>query len=251
MTRLSDPILTACQNPNIVAPSLLEARSYYRFCDYPAFWYNFEIPKIFCNEAVPMYRIIGLLVSPKKTWVKIRDENHRTARVLLGHTAILGLIPPAFAYFGTTKVGWTIGYTDPVRLTTESALPISIIYYLVILVSVFTLGKLIHWMNVTYGTERSLGTCVSLAAYPPTPLFLVGVFQIYPVLWLNYLVGLPALAYSIYLLYSGTEILMGLPRERAFLMASAILAVCLVALVGVLAATVTLWGFGLGPSFTH
>ncbi len=198
-----------------------------------------------------MYRIIGLLINPQRTWEKIRDDEHGTVRVLLGHTAILGLIPPACAYFGTTQVGWTIGYTDPVRLTTASALPISIIYYVVILASILTLGKLIHWMSETYGTDCSLGTCISLAAYPPTPLFLTGVVQLYPVLWLNYLVGLPALAYSIYLLYSGTEILMGLSRERAFLMASAILAVCLVALVGVLAATVTLWGFGLDPSFTH
>lgn len=198
-----------------------------------------------------MYRIIGLLISPQRTWVKIRDDKQGAVRVLLGHTMILGLIPPVCAYFGTTQVGWTIGYTDPVRLTTASALPISIIYYLVIIASILTLGKLIHWMSNTYGTDRSLGTCISLATYPPTPLFLIGVVQLYPVLWLNYLIGLPALAYSIYLLYSGTEILMELPRERAFLMASAILAVCLVALVGVLAATVTLWGFGLGPSFTH
>ncbi len=195
-------------------------------------------------------RSIGLLVSPQTAWQKIREDEQGVARVLLGHTALLGLIPPVCAYFGTTRVGWTIGYSDPVRLTVSSALPISIIYYVVILASIYTLGRMIHWMNVTYGTERTLSQCISLAAYPATPLLLVGAVQLYPVLWLNYLVGLPALAYSIYLLYTGTEVLMKLPRERAFLMASAILAVCLIALVGVLAATVTLWGFGLGPGFS-
>ncbi len=192
---------------------------------------------------------IGLLMRPQETWGKIRDKDQGVGGVLLGHTAVLGLIPPVCAYYGTTQVGWTIGYSDPVRLTSDSALPISIIYYLVIIVSIYTLGRVIHWMNVTYGTDRPLRQCIALAAYPATPLLLVGVVQIYPVLWLNYLIGLPALAYSIFLLYSGTEFLMGLPRERAFLMASAILAVCLIALVGVLAATVTLWGFGLGPGF--
>ena len=194
-------------------------------------------------------RSIGLLLSPQKTWQKIKEEDRGSVSILLGHTAILGLIPPACAYFGTTQVGWTIGYSDPVRLTVASALPISIIYYLVILVSIFTLGWMINWMNVTYGTDRPLNQCISLAAFPATPLLLVGAIQLYPVLWLNYLIGLPALAYSIYLLYSGTEVLMELPRERAFLMASAILAVCLIALVGVLAATAALWGFGLGPGF--
>ena len=194
-------------------------------------------------------RSIGLLLSPQKTWQRIKEEDRGSVSILLGHTAILGLIPPACAYFGTTQVGWTIGYSDPVRLTIASALPISIIYYLVILVSIFTLGWMINWMNVTYGTDRPLNQCITLAALPATPLLLVGAIQLYPVLWLNYLIGLPALAYSIYLLYSGTEVLMELPRERAFLMASAILAVCLIALVGVLAATAALWGFGLGPGF--
>jgi len=194
-------------------------------------------------------RSIGLLINPLGTWQKIKGDDRGSLRVLLGHTAILGLIPPVCAYIGTTQVGWTIGYSDPVRLTTASALPISLIYYLVILASILTLGHLINWMNVTYGTDRPLNQCISLAAYPATPLLLVGVVQLYLVLWLNYLVCLPALAYSIYLLYSGTEVLMALPRERAFLMASAILAVCLISLVGVLAATVTLWGFGIGPGF--
>ncbi len=163
---------------------------------------------------------------------------------------MLGLIPPISAFIGSTQVGWTIGYSDPVRLTTESALPISVIYYFVIIASIFVLGRLIQWMSATYEISCTLDKCVCLAAYPATPLFLISVVQIYPVLWLNYLVGLPALAYSIYLLYSGTQVLMDLPKERAFLMASAILAACLIALVAVLAATVALWGFGLGPGFT-
>ena len=40
------------------------------------------------------------------------------------------------------------------------------------------------------------------------------------------------------------------PTERAFLFASAVMAVGLVALVGLLAATVMLWGIGIGPTFT-
>ena len=200
--------------------------------------------------SMPITISLELLFNPLKTWVKIKNRDDGPLGVVLGHTAILGLIPPLCAFVGTTQVGWTVGISDPVRLTISSALPISVIYYVVIIASILTLGKLIHWMSATYCDHRSLGQCVSLAAYPATPLLLVGAVQIFPVLWLNYLIGLPALAYSIYLLYYGTEIMMDLPRERAFLMASAILAVCLIALVGVLAATVALWGFGVAPRFT-
>ncbi len=58
------------------------------------------------------------------------------------------------------------------------------------------------------------------------------------------------LAYTVYLFYSGVPIMMQIPTERAFLFASAVMAVGLVALVGLLAATVMLWGIGIGPTFT-
>ncbi len=214
-------------------------------------YYGYEafMPSLSTLRNVSAFDSIHLLFNPVGGWDRIKSTDRSAASVLLGHTAILGLIPPGAALYGTTRVGWTVGYNDPVRLTMESALPISIIYYAVILVSILTLGKLIQWMNRTYGVNRALAQCVALAAYPATPLLLIGIVQLYPLLWLNYMLGLPALAYSIYLLYSGTERLMELPRERAFLMASSILAVCLISLVGVLAATVTLWGLGLGPGF--
>ena len=43
--------------------------------------------------------------------------------------------------------------------------------------------------------------------------------------------------------------MMDIPPEKGFLFASAVLAVGLVALVGLLASTVVLWSFGLGPAF--
>lgn len=75
--------------------------------------------------------------------------------------------------------------------------------------------------------------------------------EVYPILWLNFIVGLPALAYSVYLLYSGVPIVMNMPEEKGFLFSSAVLAVGLVALVSLLAITALLWGSGFAPAFTH
>ena len=54
---------------------------------------------------------------------------------------------------------------------------------------------------------------------------------------------------AVYLLYAGVPIMMDIPPEKGFLFASAVLAVGLVALVGLLASTVVLWSYGLGPAF--
>jgi uncharacterized membrane protein len=112
-------------------------------------------------------------------------------------------------------------------------------------------GYAIQWMGKTYVKNVELSESVALAAFVAVPLLLVGVFEIYPVLWINFLIGLAALAYSVYLLYSGLPILMDIPKEKGFLYASAILGFGLVALVGLLVVTALMWGVGLEPSFTR
>jgi hypothetical protein len=118
-------------------------------------------------------------------------------------------------------------------------------------VGVFFIGKMIHWMGQTYGAKQTLPQCIALAAYTATPLFLSGIMLLYPLLWLNLLLGLPVLGYTVYLLYTGVPIVMGIPQERGFLFSTAVLAVGLVTLVAVLVATVILWDIGIGPVYAE
>ena len=115
--------------------------------------------------------------------------------------------------------------------------------------SFFSMGAMIHWMGQTYGANQPLSRCIRLAAYTATPLFLVGIFEIFPILWLNFVIGLPALAYSVFLLYTGVPIMMDVSKDQGFLFSSAVLAVGLVALVCMMAAMAILWGNGFAPQF--
>jgi len=187
---------------------------------------------------------------PEDEWKNIRKENCTIGKCYCSHVLLLAAIPPLAGYIGTTQVGWQVVSREVNRLTPQSALWIAILSYVTILVAVFTVGKLIHWMGQTYGAKQTLPQCIALAAYTATPLFLIGIMLVYPLLWFNLLIGLPALAYTVYLLYTGVPIVMGIPKERGFLFSSAVLAVGLVMLVAVLAATVILWDIGVGPAFT-
>ena len=193
--------------------------------------------------------LFGLFAHPRAEWEAIRKENCTIGKCYCSYVFILAAIPPLSGYFGTTTFGWEIGAREAIRLSTDSAMIIAIAYYLVMLVGVFSMGFMIHWMGKTYGAEQPLPRCISLAAYVATPMFLVGIFELFPVIWLNFLVGLPALAYTVYLLYTGVPIMMQIPEEKGFLFSSAVLAVGLVALVCVLAATAILWGSGFAPQF--
>jgi hypothetical protein len=195
--------------------------------------------------------IIGLFTDPTNEWEKIREQQKNGQKSSAGHVFLLALIPAISGYIGTTQVGWRIGVGDPIRITGDSALSIAVIYYLALLVGVFSIGWVIHLLGKAYEVVKPLPLCIALAAYTATPLFLIGIMQVYPVLWLNMLLGLPALAYTVYLLYSGLPIMMEIPTERGFLYSSAVLAVGLVALVSMLAMTALLWGMGLQPVFTY
>ena len=195
--------------------------------------------------------VVGLLFRPKAEWRAIRDRRYGVARSLVTHTAVLALVPAVAGYIGTTRTGWRIGAGEAVRLTEASALRIAVLYYLAMLAATFSVAWVIHWMSRTYGARQPLGQCYVLATYTATPLFLVGVVQLQPILWLNFIVGLPVLGYTIFLFYSGVPAVMEIPQERGFLFSSAVMAFGLVALVALLAVSVLLWSSGFGPSFTY
>lgn len=193
--------------------------------------------------------IIGFFLHPVRQWEAVRAENAAGGTVML-HVLLLAAVPALSGFIGTTQFGWQVGASETVRLTPASAAVIALLYYAVIVAAVLSMGWMIHWMGQTYGAVQPLARCIVLAAYIPVPLFLVGVCQLYPVLWLNLLLSLPAAAYTVFLLYLGIPVMMDIPPERGFLFASAVLAFGLVGLVGILAATVILWSLGVGPAFT-
>ena len=193
----------------------------------------------------------GLLKNPVDEWRAIRNEKSSIKNTYLTLVLILGAIAPVCGLIGTTMVGWSVGDGPTIKLTGSSAIKISILFYMAILIAVFAIGCMIKWMGDTYGFTRSLDRCVQLSALVAAPLMLLGVFLLFSEVWIIYLIGLPALMYSVYLLYSGVPIMLDVPKDKGFLLSSAILAVGLVTLVGLLASTAILWGMGVAPSFTN
>ena len=73
----------------------------------------------------------------------------------------------------------------------------------------------------------------------------------YPELWFVVTAGMLALAYSVYLLYTGIPILMHIPEERGFIYASSVVTCGLILLVVILATTAILWTSGIiSPTFS-
>lgn len=198
-----------------------------------------------------IHHVWGLFTHPDQEWQEIRGEEESISHMYLTHVLILAAIPALSAYFGTTEVGWTIGDGDPVKLTAESALQMTIMSYLAMLAGVAVMGAFIHWMARTYDSSPTMTQCVVFAAYCATPLFIGGVAALYPSLWLGMFIGTAAICYTVYLLYAGIPTFMGIPQDEGFMFSSSVLAVGLVVLVAMIACSVILWGFGVGPVYTN
>ena len=190
-----------------------------------------------------LHHIYGLFTHPREEWQDIEKERSDNKVLYQGYVAILALVPVVCGYIGTVKVGWTIGNDELVRLSPDSGLILCSLSYMALLVSIFILGKLIDWIGKTYGADidEKHPRGMSLASYAMTPLFLAGAVAIYPSIALNMLVVLAAMAYTVYLIYTGVPVLMHISAERGFLFASSIITMVLVTLVGVRVATVIIW----------
>lgn len=194
---------------------------------------------------------LALLVQPHTAWQRVAQLPSASFNKLALFPVIMALLPSVAWYYGTSRIGWTVGSSeDAIRLTESSAFEISVLFYFVMISSVAIIGYFIHWMSATYGANSSLTKGIVIAGLTCSPLFMTGLVGFYPLLWVDLLIGVVALSWATYLLYLGIPIVMNIPEERGFLFSSAIIAIALVIFVGILVVTVMLWEYGFAPEFT-
>jgi hypothetical protein len=194
---------------------------------------------------------IGLLTRPSAQWRIIAQLPEKSLNTLVLYPCVLAILPAVAWYYGTSRIGWTVGDSeDAIKLTVASARQISILFYLAMVSCVAVIGYFIHWMSETYGAASTLARGIVIAGLTATPLFIAGLTGFYPLLWLDLLLGVAAVSWSVYLLYLGIPIVMGIPEERGFLFSSAVIAIALVILICLMVGSVILWDFGAAPAFT-
>ncbi|MGO1502418.1 MAG: Yip1 family protein [Marinobacter sp.] len=194
-------------------------------------------------------RTFGLLTNPDRAWEAIRRDSESVTRLYTGHVLLLALIPAVAGFIGTSQIGWQIGDGQVTRLSVDSAMSLSVLFYAAMLAGIFILGKFIDFFAATYDAVDRTPRGVTMAAYTATPIFLIGVIAVYPNIWVNMAAGLVAIGYAVYLLYEGLPILMKIPEDRGFMFATAVLTVGLVMFVALLAISVVIWSIGIGPIY--
>lgn len=192
--------------------------------------------------------IWGIYTHPKKEWQAIAERRESLFNSLT-HTLFIALIPPLCSYYSSVYTGWSVGAGEPIYLTSDSALAFAILMYIGLVVGVIALGLMAHWMAHEFGANPSHVQAIEVSAYTATPLYMVGFATLYPELWFIMLIGLAGIAYSVYMLYTGVPIVMGIDQDRGFIYASSLVTVGLVFTVSMLGFTVFMWSSGITPGF--
>jgi hypothetical protein len=196
--------------------------------------------------SAPLLRFGAVLLRPTATIADIAANPPSGRAAFFGGALWLGLLPPLFAYVGTSLFGWRLGVA-PLRLSAAAAAGIGLAYFALLLTGFASTALVARWMAASYGADRSLSRCVSLVTLVGAPLTVGSVAHLYPNAVLNVIVLVPTLIWSMYLLYRGLPAVMKTDQARGFLMASALIAYLLVAWVSLLGVTAVLWSLGLGP----
>lgn len=193
----------------------------------------------------------GFLFSPKQQWQQVARVRDNQWAAKLAYPLLLALGPCIAWHYGASHIGWSVGGGETVRLTQQSATQIIVAFYLAMLASLAIIGYFIHWMSATYGASSTPLKGIVLASYTATPLFAMGLIGFYPLFWLDLVLGIGALGWSVYLLYVGIPTAMAIPADRGFFYASAVIAICMVIFMALMGAVVILWDMGMMPVFTH
>jgi hypothetical protein len=79
-------------------------------------------------------------------------------------------------------------------------------------VAVYVLGLIASKIAPSFGGKDDLAQGLKLVAYAYTAAWVAGIFSLIPALALLSLIGG---IYSLYLLYTGSSVMMGVPQERS------------------------------------
>ncbi len=194
------------------------------------------------------WSLLRLLKRPSDVGARLSSPAGGVQAVLLRIVIPLSIVPPLFAYIGGSTLGWRLGADEPLRMAAGDLTLISFGYFLALIVGFLSTAAVSVWMSGTYGARRDFGSHLAFMAFVGMPVILASVAHLVPHAFVNMAVLIPALIWSLYLLYRCLPEVLGTSREQGMLMASALVGYLLVAFVSLLGITVVLWSRGMGPA---
>lgn len=193
------------------------------------------------------FLLLRSLYQPVTVFQELAKVDPSPASILIRYSIWLLLLPPLFALIGAANFGWRLGAAEPLEMPLNTLFIVSVGYLVVLLFGLISTAIISRWMATTYGANTSLGRHMALITIVGAPLAFASIAHLFPDVFVNVLVLIPTMIWSMYLLYKGIPIALETPPERGMLMASSLVGWLLVASVSLLGISMGLWVMGVGP----
>ncbi len=156
-------------------------------------------------------RVKNIIFSPKSEWQTIKAEQATVKDIIFKYVAILSVIPPIASIIGMSIVGFSFIHTTMLGPLVASFLW-GLFFYISGIAAVIVSAAIINALTPIFNSMKDYPNALKVVAYSYTPMWIVGVLNVFPApYWLMLILSL----YSIYLLYLGLSRLMGTSQNKA------------------------------------
>ncbi len=148
---------------------------------------------------------------PREEWQKVKTERISLSDLFVGYALVLATLPAAASFIGYTLYGRP-GIEGFIKISQGENVRLTIISYVLGIVSVYALGWILDVLAPYFGSKRNLPVSMQVVVYSHTASWIAGIFLVFPQLSI---LALGAGIYSLYLLFTGMKDVMEVPKERA------------------------------------
>ncbi len=187
------------------------------------------------------------LYQPAAAFEALSRSEPAPLAVFLRYSLWLLLLPPIFALIGGANFGWRLGAGQPLSLPPDELRLLSAGYFAILVFGLVSTALISRWMAATYAANAAFGRHLALITMVGEPLAAASIAHLYPDALVQLLALIPAMIWSMSLLYRGIPVALETSPERGMLMASSLVAWLLVAAASLLGIGMSLWVMGVGP----
>ncbi|MHB1617939.1 MAG: Yip1 family protein [Metallibacterium sp.] len=174
-------------------------------------------------------RLHAILLNPRATWPEIAAEPSSIGSVYTGWVLWLAAITPLATFIGLGVFGMSAPFIGTVRFGFGALFGQMLSNYLLTLLLVFVMALITAALAPSFGARNDRVQALKAIAYAWTPVWIVGVLHLIPLLGaLTAVLTLAATVLSVRLLWLGLQSTLDVPHERAVAYTAVIIAIAIV-----------------------
>jgi Yip1 domain len=157
-------------------------------------------------------RARAILLKPESEWRVIADEPTSIMTLFKNYAFGLALIPIVAGTIGSMMMSELIQQISIGAVSPLSVLTNMVLDYASGLVAIFTVAYIVHMVTPSFNGRQDLVQSVKLVIYAMTAFWLACLFLLIPPL--GGLAMLAGISYAFYLIYLGSEPVLGIPPDK-------------------------------------